>query len=158
MITDEDLVPFEFSDFFDDEEAEASEPAATSRNNVATEYVDRQISRIPIYGDGSRWRLASHLDMFENLSSDGSLTDEQRQAVDNFAIGWQNIPEEESEGGDMDFPECQYVAVGLDLGSAIELGDSWRRGEFLPDVGHPAGDRVSARLNQMQSRRTTLEK
>jgi hypothetical protein len=56
------------------------------------------------------------------------------------------------------FPECQYVAVGLDLGSAIELGDSWRRGEFLPSVGHPAADRVTNRLNQMQNRRDALDK
>ena len=89
MITDEDLVPFEFSDFFDDENAdvESPEPAPSSRG-VVPEYVDRQIARIPVYGDNSRWRLASHLDMFENLSSDGTLTPEQRQAVDNFAIGW----------------------------------------------------------------------
>jgi hypothetical protein len=58
----------------------------------------------------------------------------------------------------MDFPECQYVAVGLDLGSAIELGDSWRRGEFLPDVGNAAVDRLSNRLNQMTNRREALDK
>jgi hypothetical protein len=58
----------------------------------------------------------------------------------------------------MDFPECQYVAVGLDLGSAGELGDSWRHGEWLPDVGHPAALRVTNRLNQMQNRRDALGK
>jgi len=89
MITDEDLVPFEFSDFFDDEEAEAegTEPA-TSSQTVDPDYIQRHIDRIPHYGDDSRYRLASHLDMFENLSPDGSLTPEQREAVDNFAIGW----------------------------------------------------------------------
>jgi hypothetical protein len=96
--------------------------------------------------------------MFEHLNPNGSLTPEQREAVDNFAIGYQALPEVESEGGEMDFPECQYVAVGLDLGSAIKLGDSWRRGEFLPSVGHPAADRVSNRLNKMQNRRDALDK
>lgn len=144
MITDEDLTPFEFSDFFD-------EDADASTDCIEPNYIKRHIDRIPHYGDDSRYRLASHLDMFENLNPNGSLTDEQRQAVDNFAIGWQALPEVESEGCEMDFPECQYVAVGLDLGSAIELGDSWRRGEFLPDVGHEVADRISNRLNQMQS-------
>lgn len=155
MITDDDLVPFEFSDFFD-EDGDADADAST--DCIEPNYIKRHIDRIPHYGDDSRYRLASHLDMFEHLNPNGTLTPEQRQAVDNFAIGYQALPEEEAEGGEMDFPECQYVAVGLDLGSAIELGDSWRRGEFLPDVGHPAVDRVTNRLNQMQNRRTTLEK
>ena len=47
------------------------------------------------------------------------------------------------------FPECQYVAVGLDLESSIKLSESWRRGEFLPHVGPPAADRVSDKLNQI---------
>ena len=155
MITDEDLVPFEFSDFFDDE---PDADAVPSSDCIDPDYIKRHIDRIPHYGDDSRYRLASHLDMFEHLAPDGSLTDEQRQAVDNFAIGWIAPEGDECSGCEMDFPECQYVAVGLDLGSAIELGDSWRRGEYLPDVGHPAGDRVSNRLNQMQNRREALEK
>ncbi|MEG3990243.1 hypothetical protein QUA13_24320 [Microcoleus sp. S28C3] len=160
MITDEELTPIDLSDFWEEEELEdADTDADTSSNGIVPEYVDRQIARIPQYGDDSRWRLASHLDMFENLAPDGSLTGEQRQAIDNFAIGYQYQSQTEAEkDSEMDFPECQYVAVGLDLGSAIELGDSWRRGEFLPDVGHPAADNLSNRLNQMQSRRTTLEK
>lgn len=58
------------------------------------------------------------------------------------------------------FPECQYVAVGLDLERAIELSESWRRGEFLPHVGHPAADRVSDKLNQItnQSQPIALRK
>ena len=156
MITDEDLVPFEFSDFFDDE---PDADAVPSSDCIDRDYIKRHIDRIPHYGDDSRYRLASHLDMFENLNPDGSLTAEQRQAVDNFAHGWQALPDgEDCSGCEMDFPECQYVAVGLDLGSAIELGDSWRRGEWLPDVGHPAADRVTNRLNQMQSRRDALRK
>ena len=154
MITDDDLVPFEVADFFDDEDGDDTPSSQT----IEPDYIKRHIQRIPHYGDDSRYRLASHLDMFENLNPNGSLTDEQRQAVDNFAIGYQALPEEESEGGEMDFPECQYVAVGLDLATAIELGDSWRRGECLPDVGHPAADRVTNRLNQMQSQRTALRK
>jgi hypothetical protein len=96
--------------------------------------------------------------MFENLNPNGSLTPEQREAVDNFVVGWQAPDREECSGCEMDFPECQYVAVGLDLGSAIELGDSWRRGELLPDIGHSAADRLSNRLNQMQNQRDALEK
>ena len=99
MITDEDLVPFEFSDFWEDTDADAVvADAAPSSRGIVPEYVDRQISRIPIYGDNSRWRLASHLDMFENLSADGSLTPEQREAVDNFAIGWAIERSESGEG------------------------------------------------------------
>ena len=158
MITDEDLVPFEFADFFDDEDGDDGDDAPSSQT-ISPDYIKRHISRIPHYGDDSRYRLASHLDMFENLNPDGSLTDEQRQAVDNFAHGWQALPDgEDCSGCEMDFPECQYVAVGLDLGSAIELGDSWRRGEWLPDVGHPAANRVTNRLNQMQNRRDALDK
>lgn len=154
MITDEDLTPFEFSDFFDED----GDTDAPSSSGVEPNYIKRHIERIPHYGDDSRFRLASHLDMFENLNPDGSLTAEQRQAVDNFVAGWQAPEGDECSGCEMDFPECQYVAVGLDLGSAIELGDSWRRGEYLPDVGHPAGDRVSNRLNQTQNRRDALDK
>jgi hypothetical protein len=156
MITDDDLVPFEFADFFDEDSEDGGD--APSSQTISPDYIKRHIQRIPHYGDDSRYRLASHLDMFEHLNPNGSLTPEQREAVDNFAIGYQALPEVESEGGEMDFPECQYVAVGLDLGSAIELGDSWRRGEFLPDVGHPAADRVSNRLNKMQNRRDALDK
>ena len=162
MITDEDLVPFEFADFFDDEDGDDGDDlddAAPSSQTPSPDYILRHIQRIPHYGDDSRFRLASHLDMFENLNPDGSLTDEQRQAVDNFAHGWQALPDgEDCSGCEMDFPECQYVAVGLDLGSARELGDSWRRGEWLPDVGHPAALRVTNRLKQMQSRRDALRK
>ena len=157
MITDEDLVPFEFADFFDDEDSDDGDDAPSSQT-ISPDYILRHISRIPHYGDDSRYRLASHLDMFENLNPDGSLTAEQRQAVDNFVIGWIALEGDECSGCEMDFPECQYVAVGLDLGSAIKLGDSWRRGEYLPDIGHSAADQVTNRLNQMQSRRTTLEK
>jgi hypothetical protein len=96
--------------------------------------------------------------MFEHLNPNGSLTPEQREAVDNFAIGYQALPEIESEGCEMDFPECQYVMLGLDLGTAIELSDSWRRGEFLSAIGHPEADNLSNRLNQMQNRRDALRK
>jgi hypothetical protein len=126
-------------------------------NRLGGCYIKRHISRIPKYGDDSRYRLASHLDMFENLNVNGTLTPEQRQAVDNFAHGYQYQAEAEPDS-EMDFPECQYVLLGLDFGTAIELGDSWRRGEFLPDVGHPAVDRLTARLNQMKNRREALDK
>jgi hypothetical protein len=155
MITDEDLTPFEFSDFWDDD---VDNDDAPSSQSIEPDYIKRHIDRIPHYGDDSRYRLASHLDMFENLNPNGSLTAEQRQAVDNFAHGWIAPEGDECSGCEMDFPECQYVVVGLDLGSAIELGDSWRRGEFLPDIGHPAADHLTNRLNQMTNRRDALDK
>ena len=123
-------------------------------------YIDAQIALIPDCGDDALYRLASYLEIFDNLAPDTRFSPEQRQTLENFILGWQAIPEKECEGCQMDFPANQYVAVGLDLGSAIELGDSWRRGECLPDVGHPAGDRVSNRLNQMtnQSQPIALDK
>jgi len=157
MITDEDLVPFEFADFFDDEDSDDGDDAPSSQT-ISPDYIKRHIQRIPHYGDDSRYRLASHLDMFEHLNPNGSLTPEQREAVDNFAIGYQALPEIESEGCEMDFPECQYVMLGLDLGTASELSDSWRRGEFLSAIGHPEADNLSNRLNQMQNRRDALRK
>lgn len=159
MITDEDLVPIDLFDFWEDDDTDTeTDPAAPSLQMIEPDYIKRYIDRIPKYGDDSRYRLASHLDMFENLSPDGSLTPEQREAVDNFAHGWQAPDRDECSGCEMDFPECQYAAVGLDLGSAIKLADSWRRGEFLPDVGHPAVDRLTNRLNQMTSQPTALRK
>jgi hypothetical protein len=56
------------------------------------------------------------------------------------------------------FPECQFMAVGLDLERAIELSESWRRGEYLPAVGHEGADRVSDKLNQMQNQSAPLAK
>jgi len=120
-------------------------------------YIDAQIARIPDCGDDALYRLASYLEIFE-VAPDTSFSPEQRQTIENFIIGWQAIPEIESEGCEMDFPECQYVMLGLDLGTAIELGDSWRRGEFLPAIGHPAGDQLTARLNQMTNQRDALQK
>jgi hypothetical protein len=156
MIIDDEWPPIDLSEFWEDDTD--TDTDAPSLQTIEPDYIKRHIDRIPKYGDDSRYRLASHLDMFEHLSPDGTLTPEQRQAVDNFAIGWQASDEEECEGCEMDFPECQYVALGLDLGSAIELGDSWRRGEWLPDIGHPAADRLSDRLNQMQSQSIPLRK
>jgi hypothetical protein len=56
------------------------------------------------------------------------------------------------------FPECQFMAVGLDLATACELSESWRRGEYLPAVGHDEADRVSHKLNQMTNQPTPVEK
>jgi hypothetical protein len=56
------------------------------------------------------------------------------------------------------FPECQFMAVGLDLATAIELSESWRRGEYLPIMGHPATDAISRKLNQMQNQPIALDK
>lgn len=66
----------------------------------------------------------------------------------------------EVEKCNLSFPECQYLAVGLDLERVIELSESWRRGEILPHVGHETADQVSDKLNQMtnQSQPTPLAK
>ena len=56
------------------------------------------------------------------------------------------------------FPECQFVAVGLDLATAIELSESWPRGEYLPAVGHEGAERVSHKLNEMTNQPTPVEK
>ena len=81
MMTDADLTDFEFSDFWEDED--------DSNAVIEPDYIERQISRIPQYGDDSRWRLASYLNMFPDLNPDGSLSAEQRQAVDSFVLGYQ---------------------------------------------------------------------
>jgi len=59
---------------------------------------------------------------------------------------------------EMPFPECQYVANGLDAATASKLGNAYRVGNFIEPIGNETVDRISNRLNQMQSRRTTLEK
>ncbi|MEG4287272.1 hypothetical protein QUB68_29625 [Microcoleus sp. A006_D1] len=59
------------------------------------------------------------------------------------------------------FPECQYIAHGVDVDTAIEFSASWRRGEYLPIVGWPELDQVSRKLNklnQMQSQSAPLAK
>jgi hypothetical protein len=114
---------------------------------VDPDYIDLQISRIAKYGDAARWRLATHLNLFENLNLEGVLTKEQSQAVDCFAIGYYLG---DSENCELDFPESQYAAIGLDLHCAIKLGDIWRRGEWIPEIGHSTTDRISNRLNQMK--------
>ena len=50
------------------------------------------------------------------------------------------------------------MAVGLDLATACELSESWRRGEYLPAVGHDGAVRVSHTLNQMTNQPTPVEK
>lgn len=46
MITDEDLVPFEFADFFDDEDSDDGDDAPSSQT-ISPDYIKRHISRIP---------------------------------------------------------------------------------------------------------------
>jgi hypothetical protein len=154
MITDEDLTPIDLSDFWDDE----TESDAPISQSIEPDYIKRHIDRIPKYGDDSRYRLASHLDMFENLSPDGSLTAEQRQAVDNFAAAYRHEPDPECVAYEFAFPESQYIAHGLDLDTAIELAESWRRGEYLPIIGDPKADPISRQLNQMTNQPTALGK
>ncbi|MEG4246570.1 hypothetical protein QUA46_25715 [Microcoleus sp. MON2_D6] len=94
MITDEDLTPIDLSDFWEDDDTDTD----ISFQTIEPDYIKRHIERIPKYGDDSRYRLASHLDMFEHLNPNGTLTAEQRQAVDNFVIGW-SIERSKSDEG-----------------------------------------------------------
>lgn len=52
---------------------------------------------------------------------------------------------------EMPFPECQYVANGIPMETAQNLGDTYRVGNALPPIGNPTADRISNRLNQIQS-------
>ena len=79
----DDWGDFDIDDFEFDPDAEISDTASTDA------YIDRQISKIPRFGDDARWRLADYLDMFDDLSRDGSLTEEQRKAVDNFVLAYE---------------------------------------------------------------------
>lgn len=112
-------------------------------------YIDAQIALIPDCGDDALYRLASYLEIFDNLAPDTRFSPEQRQTIENFIIGWQAMPEDESE--EMDFPECQYVANGLEVETAQQLGETYRAGNIIEPVGHEVADRISNRLNQMQS-------
>ncbi|WP_377481831.1 MAG: hypothetical protein P2A85_29290 (plasmid) [Microcoleus anatoxicus] len=48
------------------------------------------------------------------------------------------------------FPECQYIANGLDPKTAQKLGDTYRVGNFIEPIGNEIVDRISNRLNQIQ--------
>ena len=59
------------------------------------------------------------------------------------------------------FPECQYIAHGIDVDTALEFANSWRRGEYLPIIGRSEFDQVSSKLNklnQMTSQPIALRK
>lgn len=59
---------------------------------------------------------------------------------------------------EMPFPECQYTANGIAPAIAQNLGSAYRVGNFIKPIGHEAADRISNRLNQMQSQRFPLRK
>jgi len=52
---------------------------------------------------------------------------------------------------EMDFPECQYAANGIDPETAQNLGDTYRAGESIEPIGDEVADRISNRLNEIQS-------
>ena len=56
------------------------------------------------------------------------------------------------------FPECQYIANGLDPATAYQLGNTYRAGNFIEPIGDEVADRISNRLNQMTNRRDALDK
>ena len=56
------------------------------------------------------------------------------------------------------FPECQYIANGLDPVTAYQLGNTYRAGNFIGAIGDEVADRISNRLNQMTNRRDALDK
>jgi hypothetical protein len=121
-------------------------------------YIDAQIARIPDCGDDALYRLASYLEIFPNLNPDTSFSPEQRQTIKNFILGWQAIPEEECVASEWDFPESQYIAHGCDVDTAIELSESWRRGEYLPIAFGMPIDGINKKLNKMTNQPTSLEK
>ncbi|TAG85551.1 MAG: hypothetical protein EAZ18_26930 [Oscillatoriales cyanobacterium] len=61
---------------------------------------------------------------------------------------------------EFEFPECQYIANGLDLDTAQQLGDTYRAGDVIEPIGDEVADRISNRLNEIQSesQRYPLEK
>lgn len=61
---------------------------------------------------------------------------------------------------EFDFPECQYIANGIDSVTAQSLGDTYRAGDTLEPIGYEVADRISNRLNEIQneSQRHPLEK
>jgi hypothetical protein len=54
---------------------------------------------------------------------------------------------------DMDFPECQYVANGVSLPVAKQLGDDYRVGNQIKPIGDKVADRISNRLNKTQKQK-----
>lgn len=58
-------------------------------------------------------------------------------------------------GYEMAFPECQYVANGVSLEKAQQLGDSYRTGNFIEPIGDPVADRISNRLNKVRLKTQT---
>ena len=52
---------------------------------------------------------------------------------------------------EMPFPECQYVANGLPLEQAQKLGNTYRAGQKIEPIDNPVADRISNKLNQIQS-------
>lgn len=56
------------------------------------------------------------------------------------------------------FPECQYIANGLDPATAYELGNTYRAGNVIEPIGDEVADRISNRLNKMQNQRDALRK
>lgn len=79
MITDDDLVPFEFDDI------EGLELKEISAEEVLEDYIQKQISLIPHHGDDCLWRIASAADLFDDdLSYDGSLTPCQKSTLEAF--------------------------------------------------------------------------
>ncbi len=73
-------------------------------------------------------------------------------------LNFQTNHQLDAEPNEFDFPECQYIASGLEPATAQELGNTYRAGDVIEPIGHEVADRISNRLNQMQSQRTTLEK
>lgn len=64
----------------------------------------------------------------------------------------------DAEPDEFDFPECQYIANGIDPETAQNLGDTYRAGDILEPIGDEVADRISNRLNQMTNRRDALDK
>jgi hypothetical protein len=87
MITDEDLTPIDLSDFWEDDRHRSRSPQLQM---IEPDYINVTIASHPAHTamiPGIGWHPISICLKISN--PDGSLTAEQRQAVDNFAIGYQ---------------------------------------------------------------------
>jgi hypothetical protein len=127
-------------------------------------YIARHIARIPQHGDDSLWRIASAVDLFDGLDPAGTLTPDQKRCVLLYVENFKQLPERNLEKCSIedcyqfDFPECQYIANGLEVATAKKLGNTYRAGKSIPQIDNILADRISNRLNQMQNRRTALRK
>lgn len=55
-----------------------------SSEEILENYIQKQISLMPHYGDDCLWRIASACDLFDDLSINGTLTPSQKSTLEAF--------------------------------------------------------------------------